>query len=316
MKILYSQSNNPFYNIATEELLLKNYTDDFIFLYTNSPSLIIGKHQNAMGEINENFVRKQKIPVVRRLSGGGAVYHDEGNLNFCFIQNGEQGKLVDFARYTKPIVDYLETLGTRVQRNERNNLLIEGRKISGNAEHLFKNRVLHHGTLLFNSDLEKLDDAIKVDLKSIQDKSVKSVRSEVVNIAEFVSSEITYDDFSSGLYFAMKNEFKAENFELTKQDELIIQKLIQEKYTAWNWNFAYSPLYRKKYQINGERKLGEVEVEVKKGEILSIEFAGDLFAGLNLPALSLIGEKHDLDFFKGKLIPFLVKNLVEIKKPD
>ena len=163
MNILDSPYTDPRYNIAAEEYLLKETEDDYAFFYVNSPSLIIGKHQNSYSEINLEYIRSNRIPVIRRISGGGTVWHDMGNLNFSFILNGEEGKLVNFREYAQPVVDFLNTLGVKASFGSRNEILVEGLKISGNAEHIHRNRVLHHGTLLFNSDLDALKRSLLVE---------------------------------------------------------------------------------------------------------------------------------------------------------
>ena len=172
MLILDSPSTDPHFNLAAEEYLLKETDRDYAFFYINGPSIIIGKHQNAWAEINLPWTRKNNIPVVRRISGGGTVWHDEGNLNFSFVLTGEEGKLVNFREYAAPVLDFLVKLGIPAEFGKRNEIMVEGLKISGNAEHVFRKRVLHHGTLLFSSDLSQLKDALDTDPEEYQDKSI------------------------------------------------------------------------------------------------------------------------------------------------
>ena len=160
---------DPYFNIASEEYLLKNFDDEIIMLYINEPSVIVGKHQNTLAEINYTLAKQKGLSVIRRLSGGGSVFHDLGNLNFTFIKNGTPGKLVDFKGYTQPIVDALNEIGVNAEFGGHNSLLIGGKKFSGNAEHIYKNRVMHHGTILFSTNLENLAEVLYVssDRKSV-----------------------------------------------------------------------------------------------------------------------------------------------------
>ncbi|PKP36179.1 MAG: lipoate--protein ligase, partial [Bacteroidetes bacterium HGW-Bacteroidetes-15] len=176
MLCIYHRNSNPYFNIASEEHLLKRFTDDIFMLYINSPSVIVGKHQNTMAEVDYHFALENDIKIVRRLSGGGAVYHDHGNLNFCFIRNGKEGALVDFKGFTKPIIEILGKLGVEAKFEGHNSLTINGLKFSGNAEHIFKQRVMHHGTLLFSSDLQALANVLYVSIDKYSDRAVKSVR--------------------------------------------------------------------------------------------------------------------------------------------
>jgi len=174
---ILSRSRNVFFNLAVEEYLLKQKTDDVFMLWQSGISVVVGKHQNTYAEINHAYIREHQIPVVRRLSGGGAVFHGPGNLNFTFIQNGEPGKMVNFRKFVTPVIEYLKTLGLSAEIGTQNEILIGGVKISGNAEHIFKKRVLHHGTLLFNVDLSMLKEAIKVVPERYIGKAVQSNRS-------------------------------------------------------------------------------------------------------------------------------------------
>lgn len=283
MLYVIRDNTDPYFNLAAEEYFLKNFDDDIFMLWQNSPCIIVGKHQNTLAEINIDYVERNNLSVVRRISGGGAVYHDTGNLNFTFIQNGTEGDMVNFRKFTRPIIDALARLGLAAKFEGRNDITIEGKKVSGNAEHVFKNRVLHHGTLLFSSELSELQNALKVQPGKFRDKSVKSVRSRVANISGFLNESITIDEFKESVKQNVLSSVKdVREYRLTEKDIEGIEKLKNERYITWNWNFAYSP----KYNFNKSEKLkgGTIEVymDVKNGHIRKMKIFGDFFGNGDL----------------------------------
>lgn len=271
MRIIWSKKNNPFENIATEEYLLKNFNEDIFFLYINSKSIIIGKHQNTLAEINYPFVVENNLPIVRRLSGGGTVFHDPGNINFCFISSGEKGELVNFKKHTTPIIEFLNTLQIKAIHGGRNDILIDGCKISGNACHVFKGRVMHHGTLLFNSQLKSLTNALKNDPLKFKDKAVKSVRSKVTNIHDHLKKDMHVNEFIEQLLDYIITHYDCKPYELTNRDYNHIQKLVKSKFNTWEWNYGYSPKYELKKRIKTSTgKRFEFTIQVVKGIIKEV----------------------------------------------
>lgn len=295
MLILRSNTLNPHFNLATEEYLFKNRKDDLIFLYRNHPSLIIGKHQNALAEINLQFVKKHNIPVIRRLSGGGTVYHDEGNINFCFIRNGTEGHLVNFREFTRPILEFLQTKGLNAELGEKNELRIHQLKFSGNAEHLVKNRIMHHGTILFSSNLQHLEEAIHVDLSKYQDKAVKSNRMTVCNLQSLLSEELDANEFMLMLGNFLSQYFSNPIDLILNTEEInIIQNLVQTKYQTKEWNFGYSPMYL--YEKSA--KIGKVNIRInlsaQQSMIQSVNLQIDSFEKDAIIIQNLfIGKQHD-----------------------
>jgi lipoate-protein ligase A len=281
MICIRSTSYDPCFNLAAEEYLLKKTSLDFFILYTNVPSVIVGKHQNTLAEINFDFIRKNNIKVVRRITGGGTVYHDEGNLNYSFIRNGEKGKLVDFKRYTRPVTDFLLILGLHAEDDGRNSLTINGRKISGNAEHVHQDRVLHHGTLLFSSDLENLEGALKPGHSSYQDKAIRSVKSRVANLTDFTGiTNMALDTFKDGLFNFVKRYFMdSTEYEFTAGDLEEISRLVKDKYKTWQWNFGYSPKYSLRNEIRFQGNSYVLTIETEHGLITRIGLEGETGAG-------------------------------------
>ncbi len=276
MLIIRRPHTNPFFNIAAEEYILKAIADDVFMLWQNETSIIVGKHQNTLAEINYQFVKENKIPVVRRISGGGAVFHDLGNLNFSFIKNGEKGKLVDFKKFTDPIVEVLNEMGVPAKFEGKNDLRVNGLKISGNAEHVFKNRVLHHGTLLFSSDLSYLNRAINIKEGKFEDRAVKSNRSKVFNISDFLKTEVSLQGFKEQIIdFIFKKDRTSAFYSFTEKDILEIGKLVTEKYSTWNWNYSYSPKYSLQNSVNTKKGLVHFKLEVKNGIIGYLKITGE-----------------------------------------
>lgn len=304
MLCIKSSTNEPSFNIATEEYLLKNKQEDCFYLYINAPSIIVGKHQNTLAEINVEYVKENNITVVRRLSGGGAVFHDPGNLNFTFIKTGPKDQLVDFRKYTKPILDVLLQFGVNAQFEGRNDLTIEGKKFSGNAEHVYQNKILHHGTLLFSSKLPDLSQALKVNPLKYRDKAVKSVRSRVTNISEHLKQSLSLQEFEDAIVAHVQEMYPDSVFyELTNEDENAIHQLVEEKYGTWDWNFGYSPEYNFQKGIKTTGGHIEVNMEVHKGIIKKVKLFGDFFNTKDIAEIEsiLVGVPHEHNQIEARL---------------
>mgnify|MGYP000873590956 CR=1 FL=1 len=301
MLLVRRHSTNPYFNIAAEEYFLKFFQDDLFMLWQNEPCLVVGKHQNTLAEVNTDFVDQQQIPVIRRISGGGTVYHDEGNLNFTFISNGEREKLVNFRRFVQPVADALRKLGLAATLGIRNDIRINDLKISGNAEHVHKNRVLHHGTLLFETNLENLEEAIKPGNASFIDKAVQSVRSRVTNIRDHLPVKMEMVEFRLFLETQIAGNFDNPGYyDLNQHDIQKIEQLVQKKYKTWEWNFGYSPVYTfSKSILTGDGKVN-LQLEVRNGIIenaaIRPEFA--VSAEIRLLENSLTGLRHTPDIFR------------------
>lgn len=253
MNCINLESNDPYFNLAIEELLLKNSTEDYLILYVNSPSVIIGKHQTCHQEINTRFITENQIPVIRRITGGGTVYHDYGNLNFSFIKQCESGRQVDFRKYTEPVIDFLGSIGVKAEFGGKNDLKADGMKISGNAEHVHGSRVLHHGTLLFNASLDDMRNCIRKDKSSYSSRAVASNPTSVINLKGIINSYNEISEFTTRMF----NYFLTGNV-LYEPSELLIleaESVALSKYHTWEWNWAYGPEYtfEKIFAINGKK---------------------------------------------------------------
>ncbi|WP_434654291.1 lipoate--protein ligase [Thermoanaerobacterium thermosaccharolyticum] len=278
MIYIYNRITDPYFNLASEEYILKEFKDDCFMLWRNEPSIIVGKNQNTLAEINLDYVKEHKIPVVRRLSGGGAVFHDLGNVNFTFIVNDDLNGFSDFRRFTQPIIDVLKKLSINAEFSGRNDITIDGKKISGNAQYYYKNRILHHGTLLVSSNMADLSAALKVRPVKFEDKGVKSVTKRVTNINEHLKEPIDVEEFISLIMNDIREHTGGSGlYEFTDEDIRNIEKLKNEKYSTWEWNFGMSPDYNLK---NEKKFLGgtlEVDLNVENGIIKDMKIYGDFF---------------------------------------
>ncbi|RRJ91945.1 lipoate--protein ligase [Paenimyroides tangerinum] len=298
MIIINSPSNDAYFNIALEEFLLYEYPTESIFLlYVNAPSIIVGKFQNTLAEINLDFVKEKNIKVVRRMSGGGTVYHDLGNLNFSFHTLLGQNDFMDFSKFTEPVVKVLNQFNVPAKLEGRNDLLVEGKKFSGNAKLARNGKMIQHGTILFDSDMSVLDNALKINPLKYKDKAVKSNRARVINLKEYLPDDVTIEDLKQALIGEMllTNQMTS-IYELTSEDIASVEKLIYDKYNTWDWNFGFSPKYSFKNAAKIPAGFIEIHLDVVRGGIIEkAKIFGDFFASKPIEEFEqlFIGKNHN-----------------------
>ncbi|WP_436937294.1 lipoate--protein ligase [Staphylococcus xylosus] len=296
-------SNNnitdPTLNLAMEEYVLKNMPkdDSYFLFYINIPSIIIGKNQNTIEEVNQSYIDEQGIDVVRRISGGGAVYHDTGNLNFSFVTDDDGNSFHNFQKFTEPIVEALKSLGVDAKLSGRNDIQVGEAKISGNAMVKVKDRMFSHGTLMLNSELDEVQNALKVNPAKIKSKGIKSVRSRVANISEFLDEPIDIDKFKEIILKSIFGETQVEEYKLTDEDWRKIEKLSNEKYRTWEWNYGRNPKYNFEREEKFEKGFVQIKLDVKKGRIEHAKIFGDFFGEGDITELenALEGTMHEFD---------------------
>lgn len=282
MYYIESTSTDPYFNLALEQYVFDRLDrrHSYFMLWQNHNSIIVGKYQNTAAEINADFVREHNITVARRLSGGGAVYHDLGNLNFTFIMDGGEGAALDFASFCKPVAAALATMGVAVELSGRNDMTIDGKKFSGNSQYRKQGRVMHHGTILYDSDLQILGQALQVSKDKIESKGVQSVRSRVTNVRPYIQGDAPIRAFWDALRDYMFRENGMQSYQLSAEDLQEVQKLRDAVYSRWEWNYGASPAYKihKARRVEGCGKI-EASINVgQNGRIEDIVFQGDFFS--------------------------------------
>jgi len=313
---------DPRINLALEEYVLRNfdYNHDYLLFYINEPSIIIGRNQNTLEEINHEYVEENGIHVVRRISGGGAVYHDLGNLNFSFLTNYDRSNLNNFHKFTEPVIKVLNDIGVEAELKGRNDILVNDRKISGNAQFSSVKRMVSHGTLLFDTDMNEVMSALDVKMSKIESKGHKSARSRVANISEFLDKPMDVREFRSQLLEGLyedREEF--ETYHLSDEEWQQVHRLKDEKYATWDWNFGSSPKFN--IQRNRRFPIGEIDlrIDVEKGYINNVKIYGDFFGRKPIGQLEerLQGIRYERDDIKKVLAPVEVEEYFgEVPKAD
>lgn len=307
---------DPRINLAIEEYVLKNMdidVDSYLLFYINEPSIIIGKNQNTVEEVNTEYVDANGIHVVRRLSGGGAVYHDLGNLNFSFLTKDDGDSFRNFAKFTQPVIEALEKMGVKAELKGRNDILVDGKKISGNAQFATKGRMFSHGTLMFDTEIERVVQALRVKKDKIESKGIKSIRSRVTNIKDYMEEDMTIEQFRMEI---LKSIFGGEEHiqyaPLTEQDWENIHQLSKERYQTWEWNYGRSPKFNMQHSHRFPVGGIDVRLQVNKGTIEDIHIYGDFFGLGEVADLekALIGTTYNREAILNAIAPLSVEKLL------
>ena len=294
MLYIVNNSIDPYFNLALEEYFLKHHclAEDLLILWQNCPTVVIGKNQDVLTEINYKFVSQNNINIVRRLSGGGAVYHDLGNLNFTYIVNNTKGKFIrnDFSHFAEPIIVALSKLGLPAEFTGRNDILIAGKKFSGNSQYFFQNKLLHHGTLLFNTDLSVLAAALNAPEPKHENRSVKSTKSRVTNIYDCLADKITINDFKQLLLTSIFNFYNKpyQEYLLSSEDIAKITELVTTKYNTRQWNFGRTPTYDFKQTKTFSGGTISLYLTIVNGIIRFCTIRGDFFENADVTELEAI----------------------------
>ncbi len=295
MRYILNLSNDPYFNLAAEEYALEHFSDDVFMLWVNSDVIVVGRNQNTLSEINSDYVMRENIAVVRRLTGGGAVFHDKGNLNFTFISENK-GHFSDFSLFAAPIIGALRGIGVNAQISGRNDLTIDGKKFSGNAQCVYKNRLMHHGTIMLSITLDRLKDALQVDPEKIRSKAIKSIRSRVTNINEHLNTPIDIPQLIKIISeYVKKTQNDFYEYTFTKEDIAGINRLADEKYRQWEWNYGGSPKYNFTKKIRLQSGGLEAVLQIEDGKIANARLFGDYFGARDIAEIEslLVGVRHN-----------------------
>lgn len=277
MKFLILKTTDPYLNLAIEEYLFEYSNDDIFMLWQNEPTVVIGKNQNAHAEINMSYLKENGIHIARRITGGGAVYHDLGNINYTFISSKNQKNEINFEYYTLPIIKSLKNLGINAKLSGRNDLTVDDKKFSGSAQHAKEGRVLHHGTLLFNSNLNILSNVLNVDEEKIKSKAIKSTRSRVINLKELLGDIFSAEEFINYISEFIKTSFYPEIISPPINDAIIS---LTNRNKSNNWLFSSSKLvseYSARKKIRYPFGIVDIYAEISNQKIKRINIFGDYF---------------------------------------
>ena len=306
LTIINLETTDPAFNLAAEQYVFENLPKDrsYFMLWQNDNAVIIGKYQNTLAEINQPYVEAHKIKVVRRLSGGGAVYHDLGNLNYTYITDAGELETLNMRVFCEPIIKALAEFGVAAEINGRNDMTIDGKKFSGNAQYIRHGRVMHHGTLLYNSDLSAVSKALQVDPEKIRGKGMESVRSRVTNIRRYLKEDVPLYAFREMLLAFIRRGTESEEYTFSEKDLREIERIRKERYDTWEWNYGKSPecKIQKSARVEGCGKI-EVYLETDHGLITDVSFRGDFFSARDPEELvpNFIGKKPDAEGFSQAL---------------
>ena len=301
MIYVINDNNSCFFNHAAEEYLMRKFHDEIFMLWINEPSILIGKNQNTISEINLDYVKENGIKVVRRLSGGGTVYNDLGNINYTFITKRDKSNLkmeVGFKKFALPVINALQSLGVNAVFTGRNDIIIDGKKFSGNAQYFKKDKLLHHGTLLFDCDMSKLSLALKSKPIKFKDKSVKSIGGRVTNILPNLKEPMTLEEFKEYLKSYIIKDHKIDRiYKFTEEDIEEINKIVKERFETWEWNYGKSPQYEYRNDVKYPGGVLEYNLNVEGGIIKEISIYGDFFGEKDIKDIetTLVGCKHGME---------------------
>lgn len=310
MLLVQNNSLDPYYNLALEEYLLTNHQEDILCLWRNMPTVVVGKNQNALEEINVDYVQRENIRVARRLTGGGAVYHDLGNVNYTLIIPYAQDAFGDYEKFTQPIIAFLKTLGIAATLSGRNDLCIREWKICGNAQAVANGRLLHHGCLLFSSDLTMLTDVLRPNPAKIESKGVKSIRSRVTTILQHIEAKISVEEFCSALqayFLQVVPDLKP--YTLSIQETEAVRELACHKYASWAWQYGASPQYSWKKCKKFTYGFVDVRMKINEGKIEQINIFGDFFGLEDIAELA--DNLHGCPHEKSAIIEILEQTSIE-----
>ncbi|MBR2498916.1 MAG: lipoate--protein ligase [Clostridia bacterium] len=281
-KFITHDIRDAYFNLASEEYLLKHTDGFYFYLWINNPAVIVGVNQNTIEEVNLKHTEAHHVKVVRRLTGGGAVYHDGGNLCYTVIAPYTEGENY-YKKFTAPVIEYLNELGVKAEFSGRNDVVINGKKISGNAQTVYNGKIMHHGTLLFNANLDGLKNALIPNKLKMQSKGIKSIRARVTNVKDYLNCDMNIMEFKKGLENKLL-QF-CEPYEFSESDKSKISALVVDKYSTYEWNVGYSPKSENSFTEKFEFGIIKINFDTKDGCMQNVKISGDFFSKKDVSGL-------------------------------
>lgn len=301
MRIVESKNKSGTYNLVLERFLVENYCEDIFILWTNNLGIYVGKNQNTFEEIDVDFINENDLEVFRRLSGGGTIFHDEFTVYYSFITKNKSNVKDNFTHYNNVIVDFLNSINVSATLSGRNDVLVDSKKISGSAEYYYKDILVHHGSLLFNTDVPFLAKALTPNKKKFISKAVNSVKARVDNITNY--TELSIEEFKIELVRYIMKRFSGYKKEISSHEDIETKKMICSVYGSFEWNYGKSPKFSYVKEDKYVYGIVKLELDIKNGLIENVKITGDFFSELDISELeeSLIGCKYSLEDVLGRL---------------
>ena len=311
MRYLKNPSTNPYYNMAFDEYCLESLPIDepVFFLWQNRPAVIVGFNQEVNTEVNLDYLKENGIDLVRRVTGGGAVYHDLENLNYTIVGRSEDLER-DYPEYASLLAKALQTLGVPATLSGRNDILVEGRKVSGFAKRVCKNRLMVHGTLMYNVDVDVLTHVLNPSTTKLQSKGIASVRSRVANLCEYLPEIPDIQTFSQRLEEILSNNYTDTEYQLTETELAHIQQLTDKKFATWEWNYGRSPKATLTHSARLACGTVEIHLTLAENRIASCRFGGDFLGNLSATDLesALIDVVYNTESIRERLSSFTISD--------
>ena len=322
MTYIFNEGKTSYYNMALEEYLFHSRTDlhPILLLWQNSGTIVVGRNQNTIKEINLDYVKENGIDVVRRLTGGGAVYHDKGNLNYTYITDADSGGKFDFTPFIQNVIGALDHFGVRAEFTGRNDITVDGKKFSGNAQVRHKKSLMHHGTIMVNSDLTTVSKCLNPSKVKLKDKGIQSVSSRICNLSEYLPENVGIDRFKDQLIRQFEYSSGGDMVEYVLSEEEIdeVWKLARSKYELWQWNYGKSPAF----DISGERRFDfgtmQLQLLLEENRIKEVYLYGDFFSKKDVGNLEkyIAGTVYDRHSILNKLNQIDLSDYIDGLMPD
>lgn len=309
MLVVENFNTDPYRNHALEEWLMENREEDCFMLWRNQKAILLGRNQNVYNELNLPYVKKHRIRVVRRISGGGAVFTDEGNIMFTFISQGGRQNFTDFRKFAEPVLSALRSLGIPAEFTGRNDMVINGKKFSGNAQCMYGGKLLHHGTLMYSADMGEMADVLRVSNLKLRGKGIASVKSRVTNISEHMPIPMDIEEFRAYLLdHVMKKTGGARLFRLSQEDWDAVKLKAAGKHATPEWIYGHNPTINARRETKFPGGIIQIHLSVVGGRLENVKIFGDFFGDRDIGNIetALDGTPYETEAVRNALAGFSI----------